>query len=72
MSPKPAYTRLRDLIHQQWWTNITPKTDGRGTVTRRVFYGDYRVTVTDARGRTMTRPVTFPEAAPPQTVTVRF
>jgi len=72
MSPKPAYTRLLNLIHKQWWTNAGGKTDGRGAVTRRVFYGDYQLTVTDARGRTATRSVTFPEAAPPMTVTVRL
>lgn len=71
MSPKPAYTRLLDLIHHQWWTNIAAKTDAHGTLTRRVFYGDYRLTVTDAKGRSMTRPLTFPEAAPPLTVTLR-
>lgn len=71
MSPKPAYTRLLDLIHRQWWTSDDGKTDGRGALTRRVFYGDYRVTVTDARGRTATRAVTFPESAPPLAVTVR-
>jgi endo-1,4-beta-xylanase len=72
MSPKPAYTRLRDLIHHQWWTNATGKTDARGTLTRRVFYGDYTVTATDAQGRTVTRPLTFPEAAPPLSLTVRL
>jgi len=71
MSPKPAYTRLLDLIHKQWWTNIAAKTDTRGALTRRVFYGDYRLTVTDAKGRTVTRPLTFPEAAPPLSLTVR-
>ncbi len=71
MSPKPAYTRLLNLIHKQWWTHAGGKTDGRGAVTRRVFYGDYKLTVTDARGRTATQSVTFPESAPPMTVTVR-
>ena len=71
MSPKPAYTRLLGLIHKQWWTDDTGKADARGSLTCRVFYGDYRVTVTDARGRTVTRTLTFPESAPPMTVTVR-
>jgi len=71
MSPKPAYTRLLDLIHHQWWTNATGKTDAHGALTRRVFYGDYRLTVTDAKGRTVTRPLTFPESAPPLSLTVR-
>ena len=72
MSPKPAYTRLLDLIHHQWWTNAAGRTDPRGTLTRRVFYGDYRVTVTNAQGRTVTRTLTFPEAAPPLSLTVRM
>ncbi len=71
MSPKPAYTRLMGLVHRQWWTNDTGKADARGTLTRRVFYGDYTVTVTDARGRSVTRAVTFPESAPPLVVAVR-
>ena len=71
MSPKPAYTRLLALIHKQWWTNSSGRTDTRGTLTRRVFYGDYTVTVTDARGRTTTQAVTFPESAPPRVVVVR-
>lgn len=70
MSPKPAYTRLLGLIHKQWWTDESGKTQGDGAWMRRVFYGDYRVTVTDARGRTATRTLTFPESAPPMTVTV--
>ena len=72
MSPKPAYTRLLDLIHKQWWTDTTGRADAQGTLTRRVFYGDYAVTVTDAKGRTKTQTVTLPEGVPPQTVTVRL
>jgi len=71
MSPKPAYTRLLGLIHKQWWTNGSGKSDAQGGMTRRVFYGDYAVTVTNARGRTVTRSVSFPESAPPLVVTVR-
>jgi len=71
MSPKPAYTRLMGLVHKQWWTNDTGKADMRGALTRRVFYGDYTVTVTDAQGRTVTRAVTLPESAPPLVVTMR-
>ena len=71
MSPKPAYTRLLGLIHKQWWTTDTGRPNVRGALTRRVFYGDYQVTVTDARGRSVTRAVSFPESAPPLVVTVR-
>ena len=72
MTPKPAYTRLMDLIHKQWWTDTTAKSDGKGALTRRVFYGDYTVTVTDAKGRTKTQTLTLPEGGPAQTVTVRL
>ena len=72
MSPKPAYTRLVDLIHRQWWTKTSAKTNPRGAITRRVFYGDYTLTVTDTQGRKTTRRITFPEAAPPLAVTVRM
>jgi endo-1,4-beta-xylanase len=72
MSPKPAYTRLLNLIHHQWWTKTSAKTDSHGGVTRRVFYGNYTLTVTDAQGRKTTRRVSFPEAAPPMAVTVRI
>ena len=72
MSPKPAYTHLLSLIHKQWWTNVAGKTGVTGALTRRVFYGDYTVTVTDTKGRTATRTVTFPESAPPLLVTVRL
>jgi GH35 family endo-1,4-beta-xylanase len=71
MTPKPAYTRLMDLVRRQWWTDTQGRTDGAGGLTRRVFYGDYRVTVTDARGRTTTRPLALPEGAGPRTLTVR-
>lgn len=72
MTPKPAYTRLMDLIHKQWWTNGSGKTDRRGAYKSRVFYGDYTITVTDAKGRTKTQNATFPEAAPPLAVTLRL
>jgi GH35 family endo-1,4-beta-xylanase len=43
--PKPVYTRLKDLIHRQWQTNLTAKTDEKGQVTFRGFYGSYDVTI---------------------------
>jgi hypothetical protein len=39
--PKPVYTRLKDLIHRQWQTSLTAKTDEKGQVTFRGFYGTY-------------------------------
>ena len=49
--PKPVYTRLKDLIRRQWQTNLTAKTDEKGQVTFRGFYGAYDVTVTPAQGQ---------------------
>jgi len=45
MSPKPAYERLMQLIHQDWWTNINSKTNAQGKVIIRGFYGQYLLTV---------------------------
>jgi len=72
MSPKPAYLRLMNLIHKQWWTNAAGTTNRKGAYTSRVFYGNYQITVTDSKGRTKTQALTFPEAAPPLAVTVRL
>ena len=72
MSPKPAYTQLRNLIHKQWWTNAGGRTSEQGTYTGRVFYGDYLVTVTGKSGRTVTQTISFPEAAPPKTLVVKL
>jgi hypothetical protein len=49
--PKPVYTRLKDLIHRQWRTELTARTDEKGQVTFRGFYGSYRITLTTAEGR---------------------
>ncbi len=42
--PKPVYTRLKDLIHRQWQTSLDAKTDEKGQVTFRGFYGAYDIT----------------------------
>ena len=45
MSPKPIYTRLKDLIRRQWWTAPQQlKTDAQGKVTFRGFLGRYELT----------------------------
>ncbi len=43
--PKPVYARLKDLIHRQWQTKLTVKTDEKGQVAFRGFYGAYDITV---------------------------
>lgn len=45
MTPKPAYEALKKLIKQQWWTDVTLKTNQQGHARLRAFYGDHRVTV---------------------------
>ncbi|MCU0916051.1 MAG: endo-1,4-beta-xylanase [Planctomycetes bacterium] len=52
--PKPVYTRLKDLIHRQWRTEIVTKTDEKGQVAFPGFFGAYDIVVT-------------PEGRPPQT-----
>jgi len=61
MSPKPAYERLMTLIHRVWWTDVRGRTDRMGYWRERAFYGDYRVTATDSRGRTASRVISLPE-----------
>jgi GH35 family endo-1,4-beta-xylanase len=46
--PKPVYTRLKDLIHRQWQTNLDAKTDEKGQVAFRGFNGTYDVTIQPA------------------------
>jgi endo-1,4-beta-xylanase len=61
-TPKPAYNRLMDLIHKQWWTRPDSKvTDDKGGGARfkAVFFGDYSVTAHDGRGHTVKKIITF-------------
>lgn len=53
LKPKAAYTALKDLIRNQWWTraHLTTDADGRGTI--RGFHGDYKVTVRLPSGKQM-------------------
>jgi len=50
MSPKPAYDRLHNLIHDQWRSDVHTHTDESGASQQRVFAGDYDITVKDAHG----------------------
>ena len=72
MTPKPAYTRLMDLIHTQWWTNATGKTNRAGSLRGPRFLRGLP-NHCDRRQRPDKDPtVAFPEAAPPLAVTLRF
>lgn len=52
MKPKPAYHTLNDLIHNEWKTNTTVKSDSEGVVSFRGFRGQYKLTWEDASGKT--------------------
>ena len=54
MSTKPAYLALQKLIKGQWWTRLQPNVEEKSLVTLRGYFGDYRVTITDGKGRVQT------------------
>lgn len=43
LTPKPAYTRLKELLHKTWHTDEVLVTDQNGTATLRGFKGKYKV-----------------------------
>ena len=45
LTPKPVYDALKELIHKQWQTTATGKTDAEGVFKLRGFRGTYAVTV---------------------------
>ncbi|MFD1717236.1 endo-1,4-beta-xylanase [Georgenia deserti] len=48
-SPKPAYTRLRNLVRGEWWLEPTTlRTDAAGRLTFSGFLGDYELSVDGA------------------------
>ena len=68
MSPKPAYTKLTDLIKHAWWTNASGTANNAGRYTVHAFYGDYLIRATDARGKIVTMSVSMPEASGPKNI----
>ncbi|HYW78404.1 MAG TPA: endo-1,4-beta-xylanase [Thermoguttaceae bacterium] len=42
LSPKPVYNELKRLIHEEWNTRATGKTDAQGNFAFRGFHGTYR------------------------------
>jgi endo-1,4-beta-xylanase len=44
-TPKPAYERLMKLVHETWTTNASLRTDNKGVIRFRGFYGTYLVRV---------------------------
>ncbi len=43
-TPTPQALAYRDLVFNKWWTQISDKADGRGTLKVPAFYGDYIIT----------------------------
>ena len=46
LSPKPVYTALHKLIHQEWTTRVSGQADANGSLRFRGFFGRYSVSVT--------------------------
>ena len=43
--PKPAYTKIRQLIKDEWMTKTSARTAEDGSIDFRGFYGDYKITL---------------------------
>ena len=57
--PKKIYNVLLKMFNEEWRTNETLKTDSKGAVSLRGFYGTYEVELTLPNGRTKTWPVSL-------------
>lgn len=57
VQPKPAYHALNQLVNGEWKTRLAAKADAAGRLAFRGFRGRYRLSWTDASGRTATREV---------------
>ncbi|MBI5387166.1 MAG: endo-1,4-beta-xylanase [Verrucomicrobia bacterium] len=57
MSPKPAYEQLHLLVKGDWWTKTQGRTNERGELAVRAFYGNHRLTAELPGGRTVTKDV---------------
>jgi GH35 family endo-1,4-beta-xylanase len=44
-SPTPAAEAYRNLIFKEWWTNAETKTNRKGELSVRAFFGKYKITV---------------------------
>jgi endo-1,4-beta-xylanase len=44
LTPKLVYDRIRDLVREEWRTNMQAETDADGQVALRGFCGDYEIT----------------------------
>lgn len=62
-NPRPAYERLRRLIHEEWTTHLTGSTDENGSFHFRGFFGRYQAEVT-YRGRQQVFPLHLQKGGP--------
>ena len=70
MSPKPAYDRLMQLIHHNWWTNASGVTDKAGIFQTRAYYGDYRITLDGPKGHRVIDKVKYPDGSGEMTIVI--
>ena len=52
MSKKPAYDRLFQLIHRQWWSRGDVYTNDDGVAVLRGFYGSYKLNIEKEKSHT--------------------
>ena len=50
-SLKPSYKMLKKLVKEEWWTDVTVKTDSEGFVTLKAFKGDYDICFEGMKGK---------------------
>jgi hypothetical protein len=46
-TPLPAAKAYQDLIHNEWWTRWSGKTDAQGRCEVPAFYGEHKVSAGD-------------------------
>ena len=68
--PRPAGTAYQTLVHQQWWTQATGKTDPQGHWQTQAFFGDYEAIVTLNNQTVRQTFSTSPLKGQPQVVTI--
>ncbi|MBI2432571.1 MAG: endo-1,4-beta-xylanase [Candidatus Hydrogenedentes bacterium] len=63
LSPKPAYSALLNLIHEDWHTNSAGRTDEEGRFQFRGFYGQYTVEA-EHQGKTAKQTIQLRQGSP--------
>ena len=71
MSAKPAYSRINDLIRNQWRTHISLQTNEDGEILQRLFLGEHEITASTKDGSQVKQCVKINEAQG-EPVTVRL